>query len=648
MLTRRLAGPSRASLMRQLASAAVAEAPPPAHAAREHRQLAEASRLRPLPPDQLSSQMNALVNSAKERGTNRARADVYESYTSLSPLERASLSPENMRAILRAIVPRHDAGWRAVQRSSPRKRKAMNDTLADTWGRKLRTVIAEMVQRDIDTRADWHFILQTLLKVGAVSAVESIWQVLPAKLRKDREFAELRLGTVSRWAKNARDAFVAPLPDELDTAYRAFWDAFTVFQDPSVKTVPITHRILCVASADLAALMHRVGQRSLETARIEDAFEALHRILRVVLEKGYGVDIDAIPSSADRLAETPGQFRAMPPVVLNAVLDHLSVSGRNAHQLFAAFDVLTSETPVPNKRAFEEEEDDDVPNLANATAQAESDPDRTNWWGRKMNRAAYFESAPAPSGEPTPSHASDPISSTSPPDFQTIRSVSDYLPKPVWPLQVVADASKPAAKERYDADTVVLLLRAARREDEWGLLQRILEVSVADALATDSAWLSVYLATPPAERINLPRPGRISPEWFASALAEYTQAYDRHAQRTVSLLEKVVAWTAQKIEVVTASETPHCEFKVVEGGEHERIVLAPPDVSPKELRFMRNKRSFLAHTYLARLYRDLDEFAKYLPRAAFQAERRKGWKASARERKGATELEREEEPPNWG
>ncbi|GMK53674.1 hypothetical protein CspeluHIS016_0102600 [Cutaneotrichosporon spelunceum] len=652
MLTRRLAGPSRVLLMRQLASAAAAEAPPPAPATLQPSHPAKASRIHPLPPDQLASRMGALVNQVKERGTHRARSDVYESYTSLSPMERASLSPESMRAILRAIVPKHDAGWRAVQRASPRKRKAMNDSLADNWSRKLRTVIAQMVERGIDTRADWQFVLQTLLKVGAVSAVESVWQVMPAKLRTDREFAELRLGTVSRWAKNARDAFVAPRPDELDTAYRAFWDAFTVFQDPRVKTVPITHKILCVASADLAALMQRVGQRSLESARIGDASEAMHRILRVVLEKGYGIDIDAIPSSADLLAERPGQFRAMPPAVLNAVLDHLGLTGMSAHQLFAAFDVLTTESPASNKRAFEEEEDEDVPTLANATAQAESDPERTNWWGRKVNKAADFESAPAPSEESPQIHDSGPApdaapsSSTS--DLQTTRSVSDYLHQPVWPLHVVPDAMKPAVKEIYNADTVVLLLRAARTEGDWGLLQRILEVCVADAFAADSAWLSAYLATPPAERTNLPRPGRISPEWFATVLAEYTQSYDRHAPRTVPLLEAVVAWTAQKIEVVTAAETPHCEFKVVQGRQHKRIVLPPPNVSPKELRFLRNKRAFIANTYLAQLYRDLDEFAKYLPRAGFQNERRKGWKASARERKaGEATNAKEEEPLDW-
>ncbi|CAK9780681.1 hypothetical protein CC85DRAFT_287970 [Cutaneotrichosporon oleaginosum] len=628
MLTRRLAGPSRALLLRSLATAAAAEAPPPPSA-----HSAAVPGHQPLPPDTLAGKMSALLAEAQGRGANRARNKLYEAFTSLSPVERASLSPESMHSILRAIVPRHDAGWRAVQRAPPRKRKAMNDQLADTWGRKLRSVISEMVERDIDTRADWQFVLQCLLKVGAVGAVESVWQVLPPRLRKDREFAELRLGTVSRWARNARAAFVAPQQVELDAAYRSFWDAFAVFGDAKVKTVPITHRILCVASADLAALMQLIEARGTDSARITEAMEALHRIFRAVLERAYGFDINAIPLSADQLAERRSEFRPMPPAVLNAVLDYLRLSGMNAYQLFAAFDVLTSASRPPRERAFEEEDEDDVPTLESETAKAESDPDRTNWWGRKVNRATYFEAAhPPPAGSTSASEhlATEPETVSSPRDYQTVRNVSDYLRQPVWPRDVVANAATVAESKCYDADTVLLLLKAARAEGERGLLQRILEVCVVDAFTADSVWLSAYLAAPPAERTALPRPVRISPEWFATTLAEYTTAYDRYAPRTVPLLERVIAWTTQKIDVIASAETPHCEHKVV----NERVMLAPLDMSPRELRFQRNSRKFIAPDYLAGLYRDLDEFANYLPRAQFQTERRKGWKASAKERRG--------------
>jgi hypothetical protein len=271
-----------------------------------------------------------------------------------------------------------------------------------------------------------------------------------------------------------------------------------------------------------------------------------------------------------------------------------------------------------------------VPTLASETAKAENDPDRTNWWGRKINKTSYFEAAPAPSAESAES-ASPVTAEPAPPprDFQTIRSVADYLPQPVWPSDVVPDASRPAERQRYDHDSVLLLLKAARAANDYNLLQRILEVSVAEAFASDSAWLAVYLATPPAERTNLPRPGRISPEWFATVLAEYTTAYDRHAARCVPLLERVVAWTAEKAELICAAETAHSEFTVV----NNRVVLPRPDMSPKALRFLRNRRGFIAPDYLARLYRDLDEFAGFLPRAGFQNTRRKGWKKAAKERK---------------
>lgn len=206
----------------------------------------------------------------------------------------------------------------------------------------------------------------------------------------------------------------------------------------------------------------------------------------------------------------------------------------------------------------------------------------------------------------------------------------DYLPAPVWPQDVAPNPSAPLPKRQpYNPDTVLILLRAAGDEGEWGLMARLLESSVADSLERDSAWLASYLGCAPEGGLSinpaLVRPSRVSPEWFACALGEYTSFYDRHAPRTVHLLKRVVAWTQQKIDVVVASETARAsareqELHVIDG----RLILPPPDVSAKKLRFMRNDNVFLPADELRKLYRDRDEFRGYLARATALTVRRAG------------------------
>lgn len=207
--------------------------------------------------------------------------------------------------------------------------------------------------------------------------------------------------------------------------------------------------------------------------------------------------------------------------------------------------------------------------------------------------------------------------------------MSDYLPQPIWPRDVVPDPSLPLPKRQpYNPDTVLILLQAAGQEGEWGLMQRILELIVADSLERDGAWLAAYLACPADARMKLVRPARISPEWFASVLGEYTAFYDRHAPRTVHVLERVIAWTQQKIDVVVAAETARGGHEVVDG----RVVLPPPDVEARKLRFLRNDSIFLPADELQRLYRDQDEFAGYLARALALTARRAGRYAVVHER----------------
>lgn len=279
----------------------------------------------------------------------------------------------------------------------------MNEQQAESWGKKLRAVLSELVDRGIDERRDWHFILQCLLKVGAVSAVEAVWKSLPEKLQGDREFAELRLGAIIRYAKNARLAAVNPDKEELDLAYGAFWDAFQTLQNPNIKTVRMTNRLLVIASSELAGLMARVEN--------DEAFQSFHQILRFVLDKGYGLDIDNIPLSIERRAqerasspEAEDKYRSLSPAVLNAILDHLAQSNTSPYQLFAVFDVLTSEATAPSvsMRAFEEEEDEEyVPTLSNMTAAEEQSGERRNWLGRRINRASYFERESSQVASPT-------------------------------------------------------------------------------------------------------------------------------------------------------------------------------------------------------------------------------------------------------
>lgn len=387
MLSRCLAaGPSRALLLRRFASAAASEAPSPA----------------PHPPPSPSpstpsfapslTEIERLVSRFKKRPSAKMRKSLWEVYSSLSPVERSSLSPEYLRTILRAIVPRHDEAWTAVQSSTPRNRKKLNDQQAEAWGRKLRAVISEMVDRGIDQRRDWQFILQCLLKVGAVSAVEAVWKSLPRDLQADREFAELRLGVVIRYAKNARAAARAPDKDELDLAYNAFWAAFQTFQNPDIKTVPITNRLLVVASSEFAGLMKRAGN--------EDAFQSFHQVLRFVLEHTYGLDIDNISLSMERRAEerasgaTGDKYRDISPTVLNAILDHLRQQGSSPYGLLATFDVLTNEATRPsvsvNMREFGDEEDDDWSTPPSSMPPVEEQAgEQRNWFG--WRRASYFE-----------------------------------------------------------------------------------------------------------------------------------------------------------------------------------------------------------------------------------------------------------------
>lgn len=217
----------------------------------------------------------------------------------------------------------------------------------------------------------------------------------------------------------------------------------------------------------------------------------------------------------------------------------------------------------------------------------------------------------------------------------------------MFPSKVsAAPTFAPPSKNTRDFNTIVILLQAAgqgakrypdaSRRVERNFMQAILELGVHDVMTHNAAWLSAYLACPESAHRHLKRPHRISPEWFRYVLARQMDNNMRGAARTRRLLQEVIQWNQEMIEVLTAREAERAGQPLPEIDGRIQVPFPESLCSKHRIRKWRNAGNFIVSDEVQSLYDDLEKLRGHLQNAEKLATKRREQIRLRHERRVAT------------
>lgn len=242
--------------------------------------------------------------------------------------------------------------------------------------------MSDLVVRNDATLDDWLVVMRSFMRVGYVSACESVVNELPREHRQHVTVLETRLGTIVRWLRNLDLKGFKPTSADIEIAHAAFWEVFRDIQDNRLEVSAFTLRLLLQASSELSNMIGEL--------EADDSIARFDEVLRYVFLNGYGMDLDNLPASVEeRALDKSRTFPLLSSNALNATLSQLRRRGTNAHQLVAMFELLTERPKVASNvgssRAFDDEDEEDfIPTLSSQTAAEEASGEKRNWMGFKV------------------------------------------------------------------------------------------------------------------------------------------------------------------------------------------------------------------------------------------------------------------------
>lgn len=324
------------------------------------------------------------------------RDRAWKIYQDLTVPERKELSTEDLRGLLRSLVPQYDEKWRLVTDVTPRERYQHKRVVETSWKRRMDAVLAELTHRNVADIYDWTFVLQYFSTVGAVQATERLVAELPPALRTNVKVTQWRIGAIVQRTRDMAVHYTHASTGDLDAAHSAFWDICRAMQDAEFKFDRFTLRLLLEASSQLAGLVQNVNP---------SAFEALDNFIRFLLKDAWSIDLANLPLSVQQRehAGVETTFRRLSAKGLVAVMSHITRCEKNPFRVIAAFDLLTTMKGRVDPDYFvnDEEEmegyDDEDAGPALSAAMAQQDTAGRGWFGLKKNE---FDKVEVESGEP--------------------------------------------------------------------------------------------------------------------------------------------------------------------------------------------------------------------------------------------------------
>lgn len=377
MLARRIAaGPSRALLTR-LASTAAAEvqhaqhqppspSPPPSSSAPSSPRVKLRAPRFTASPEKLE-RLVALV----EQGTETAleRRQTFELFDNLTAAQKLSLPTAQLRAILRAVVPRSGDVRRIANAGPKRELFAMNRKRSKQWEPRLRSILSILIARNDASVGDWLFTLHSLASLGDVKGCEAVVSEMPEDLRNHRAVSQYRLGAVVQWTRKMNfEPSRHPKTGLVDLAHDAFWDIFRGIQRDEMGVRGITLHLLLTATSEMTGLLVKLENPA--------AIERFDDFMRFLLKEGYGIDLGNIAASL--LSRDPARpYGTLSAQGLNAVLKQLATRGTDPYSLLRAYELLSTDTRagevLETTNAYgNEDEDDFVPGISGLTAAEEA------------------------------------------------------------------------------------------------------------------------------------------------------------------------------------------------------------------------------------------------------------------------------------